>query len=104
MPKRGDDTKARKLSGSRSSGDARTLNNFELDTIFKAVEDGESDGLQKNSPAINRKNGKSVSRSEVGRIKRTFFTFGPTTKGHPGLSSGHSQVARIHARSLELFH
>jgi hypothetical protein len=48
----GDDTKVRKLSGSRSSGDVRTLNNFELDAIFKAVEGGESDGLQKSSPAI----------------------------------------------------
>jgi hypothetical protein len=36
-----------KFSGSRSSGDGRTLNNFELDAIFKAVEGGESDGLQK---------------------------------------------------------
>jgi hypothetical protein len=31
---------------------------------------GESDGLQKSSPAIVAKNGMVVSRSEIGRVKR----------------------------------
>jgi hypothetical protein len=45
----GDDTKVRKLSGSRSYGDARSLNNSSWNTIFKVPEGGEGDNLQKSS-------------------------------------------------------
>jgi hypothetical protein len=46
---RGDHTKVRKLSGSRSCGDARALSNSSRNTIFKVPEGGKADSLQKSS-------------------------------------------------------
>jgi hypothetical protein len=49
----------------------------------------------------HRKDGMAVSRSEIAMHQADAFHVGPTTNGHPGLSSGQSQAVRIHARSLE---
>ena len=64
VPRWGDDTKGRKLSGSRSYGDAHALSNSSLNTIFKVPE-------RRRRREFNRK---GLFRDRNQTIKRMLFT------------------------------
>jgi hypothetical protein len=87
---RGDDTKVRKLSGSRSYGDARALSNSSWNMIFKVLEGGEGDNLQKSTAS------RSKSNNQVDA-----FRLGATTRCPPRCVPL-AQSARIHGQRLKL--
>jgi hypothetical protein len=88
---RGDDTKVRKLSGSRSCCDARALSNSKLEHDFRRAPEA----------AKVRAYRKILFRDRNQAMKRNAFHLGTTTRC-PSRSLPAAQSVRIHVKRLKL--